>query len=1120
MTTMTDAATRERALDTAESFIVRAPAGSGKTGLLTQRVLALLATVDEPEQIVAMTFTRKAATEMKQRLLEALASVASAVPPKDDFDARNRDLAGVAMRRSVERGWSLTDNPARLRIQTIDSFAQSLARQLPVTLGLGAVLRVNEEPQKLYAAAASATLATVEDGDATAADVATLLRHLDNDVGRVEGLLAAMLAKRDQWLRHATQLDRASLEAALKRGVERALGDLCARLPAGQCDELVELARYAAENVDEMHALARCRELAEIPDAECEALPAWRALAELMLVKGKGRFRRSFTKTSGFPFEQRGTGSTKKQRIEALALSLAATRDLADSLHAIRLLPEPRYSDAQWVALGAITRLLVRATAELKLVFAARGEVDFAEMTIAAAQALGQAATPSDLALALDARLTHVLIDEFQDTSISQFVLIERLVADWTVGDGRTLFVVGDPMQSIYRFRDAEVGLFVRAWNDGVGPVILHRLQLRNNFRSQPALVEWVNESFAQMLPAASDISVGAIAFEAADAVSDARPNDAVTVHALADESAAGEAQRVVSLVHQLRTNEPGSSIAILFRARTDLVEIVPALRAAALPYTAVEIDALDARPWVRDLLALTRALDHLADRVAWLAVLRAPWCGLALADLGALIESGDGHSNSRATVWSLISAESAHTLANLSVEGRAGIERVRHVMQRALELDGRESLRTKVEQVWWSLGGPACVSDPAALADAQRYLDRLAVHEEETVGALDLAQFERSLRELYATADPAADPNLVLMTIYKAKGLEFDHVIVPALARRPRNDRADLLRWLELPLASGRELLVAPINAAGQDADPVYGWIQRLSDVRQRHEMDRLLYVAATRARRQLHWVTCVTSKGGKLRPAVRASLLSRLTSVFASDMQAAVERSATLPRPAPEKVAPAFDQSLQRLRPDWMMPLPPRSITWLARDAAIDAGETIEFSWAGEAARRIGVVVHRWLQTMADDGLLGWSEQRVNGLAPIIERELAAGGLAGEELAAAKTRVQAALANAVFDPRARWLLGHHSEARNEWRLTLRDMRGARRVIIDRAFRDADGLQWIVDYKTGVHEGADAEGFLDRERLRYAGQLQAYAQALGGADQLGLYFPLLSGWRSWPREE
>ena len=115
--------------------------------------------------------------------------------------------------------------------------------------------------------------------------------------------------------------------------------------------------------------------------------------------------------------------------------------------------------------LGAILELLPLAAAHLKVVFAEHGETDFTEVAQAAVRALGTPEEPTDLLLALDTRIKHILVDEFQDTSYSQFELIERLTSGWQPDDGRTLFLVGDPMQSIYRFREAKVALFLQAWD-------------------------------------------------------------------------------------------------------------------------------------------------------------------------------------------------------------------------------------------------------------------------------------------------------------------------------------------------------------------------------------------------------------------------------------------------------------------------------------------------------------------------------------------------------------------------------------------------------------------------------------------------------------------------------
>jgi ATP-dependent helicase/nuclease subunit A len=129
---------------------------------------------------------------------------------------------------------------------------------------------------------------------------------------------------------------------------------------------------------------------------------------------------------------------------------------------------------------------------------------------MAAQRALGEPEEPTDLALSLDYQIRHLLVDEFQDTSVSQFSLLEKLTAGWQRGDGRTIFVVGDPMQSIYRFREAEVGLFLKACGDGIGAIPLELVRLSANFRSDKGIVDWVNATFPSVLPTEEEITTGA----------------------------------------------------------------------------------------------------------------------------------------------------------------------------------------------------------------------------------------------------------------------------------------------------------------------------------------------------------------------------------------------------------------------------------------------------------------------------------------------------------------------------------------------------------------------------------------------------------------------------------
>jgi ATP-dependent helicase/nuclease subunit A len=164
---------------------------------------------------------------------------------------------------------------------------------------------------------------------------------------------------------------------------------------------------------------------------------------------------------------------------------------------------------------------------------------------------------------------------------------------------------------------------------------------------------------------------------------------------------------------------------------------------------------------------------------------------------------------------------------------------------------------------------------------------------------------------------------------------------------------------------------------------------------------------------------------------------------------------------------------------------------------------------------ARHVGTVVHRWLQRIADDGSRGWDAKRLTLLQSNLVRELRRLGVQHSRVKEGTALVIAALENTLADERGRWLLSAHPEARSEYRLRTRGSEGMRSYVMDRVFRDAEGVRWIVDYKTSRHEGTDIEAFLDRERERYAPQLQAYMAAMQGT-HAGLYFPLLKGWRQF----
>ncbi len=703
-----DQAQRERALDPDKSILVQAPAGSGKTDLLTRRFLCLLTQVEDPGQIVAITFTKAAAAEMRHRILSELEEAAASTDASPNADQFSMDaLAQHALRHAQALGWNLLDQPAQLRISTIDSFCRDLALQQPLLSGLGDGLGIYEQPRELYRRAARQALEQIDGADADLrAAVEALLLWRDNNWKEMEDLLVEMLANRDRWMQGFVlerEQDWEALRERLERPFAKALlesfnhiSDLLDQVP-GSRDEALKLTRFACEQGagELFQALA---ELVEFPSSHFtgpesldEAHQAYLCLAKLLLT-GDGTFRRQVDKRLGFPADRK----SEKTQILALITKLSAVPGLESALAAVCSLPPARYTDEDWLIVRACFMLLRNAVGQLKVVFAEVGAVDYVEVAQIALHVLTDVdGSPSDAAQSVADVIHHILVDEFQDTSRRQHDLLRRLIAAWPEREGRSCFVVGDPMQSIYFFRDADAELFPRVREagleiNGTDSLVFDPVELTANFRTARPLVEVLNEAFQKVF-ATGDGS--GVTFSPAEPAREGAPspdkhfelhinfapqlprNNSGAPSASDDREAAQAAQveEIIDLVRshrdrmeQGRANGEKYRIAVLGRTRNALAPIAQALREAAFPSAPSTLKNLAARPEVLDALALARALLNPLDRVAWLGVLRAPWCGLALRDLHILASADDAELLARPIPELLIERQ-----ALLSEEGQ-----------------------------------------------------------------------------------------------------------------------------------------------------------------------------------------------------------------------------------------------------------------------------------------------------------------------------------------------------------------------------------------------------------------------------------------------------------------
>ncbi len=1211
-----DQAQRLRALDTSRSVLVRAPAGSGKTNLLTRRFLRLLGEVDDPGEIVAITFTKAAAAEMRQRILGELEKAAdAAAPPAADDSFSMESLAQRALARSRTLGWDLLNLPAQLRISTIDSFCRELALQQPILSGLGGTLDVHEQPKELYRRAARRTLDQIGKNHAElSAAIEMLLLWRDNSWRDLENQLAAMLARRDQWM-HNFVLDRAPNWDALREQLERPFAreirvlltglDLLFAQTPGALEEAHNLARFACAQ----SGGALYRELAELADFPAspyatadelqEAHRAYLCLAELLLTSSG--FRQRVDKRHGFPAEAR----EEKARLAALIATLKNEPAFEIAFAALGDLPPARYPEEDWAIVRACFALLRHAAAELRVVFAENAAADFVEVAQIALRALrGEDGLPNDTAQAVADDIRHLLIDEFQDTSRRQHQLLAHLIAAWSGRDDRTCFVVGDPMQSIYFFRDADAELFPRTEQLGLEvpgdlPLRFDPVLLTANFRTAPTLVDQLNRTFARIFTGEDGITF-VKAETARDSSRECGPHlvsgepPRLQLHCAfmpssrsgsrglsPDEKQAIEAQRDSALLKQTeeiaacvrghlekmdeaRARGEKYRVAVIGRARKSLTPVAQALRNARIPFRAVELEELQNQPEIIDALALARALLNPEDRVAWLGVLRAPWCGLSLADLHTLTSADDETIKSRPIPDLLV--ERTHLL---SENGQSAAARLLDTVAFAGRLRSSQlaaALGTWLEQVWLHLGGAQCV-DAAARTNLDLLwttLDALPQGEPDLLGpALGIA-----LDDLKALPDPAADSDygVQLMTIHGAKGLEFEVVIVPDLQAGAANNKSGMLSWLERGLPPDAdaedpdeitEFLVAPLQPKGNDRGAMKKWVDKVRSERERLESRRLLYVAATRAREELHLFARPEFKAeedGSLSlldpgesllktawPALRGEVQQKLEEWHAEASSPASDSHIvqSLAASAGNVLAMSAPQDAADLKPIRLRRLPsnfqPRPIAFSSTidEPNTGAGQLYERHEGGLVARALGKAVHELFQRLAQLLTIDTIDTARNSLAqlnPRIEANLRAAGIDAAQSRRIAAQSLAIVLNAASDPNAQWILAPHAGAASEARWTGVVEGSLRTVQIDRVFRagstpqstDSSSTWWIVDYKTAHEEGLNPTDALPSLRRIFAPQIDAYAKVLRnlhGADVAlrgGLYYPRMRALDWW----
>ncbi len=1036
---------RQQVLDISKSFIVQAPAGSGKTTLLINRYLKLLTVVQAPENILVMTFTNKAVAELKQRLYFILSQVADNKLKADNHHIQQTyKLAKEVLLRSNKLSWHILDNVERLKITTIDGLSNSI-----VATSKHITISSNTRQQQAYHQSAEEVLKLIDDSEYNA-DIVALLKYFDNNCTKFCQLIATMLAKRDQWLRYTnigitkdtnTNKLRQILTTTSNNIISQHLKNTISSFneaSLGFLPQLIAISPKLSEDSKNFFLNAS--------DTTANAIDYFIELKKLLLTQD-GNIRVNilgFTKQK-FPDEM---------QLIAEKRSLLQQSEFVQLLQEVELLPDDCLNDEDSQIIFHLARVLNLASAQLILKFKQYQELDFINIAMDSVYILNDEENVNEFSLYLDNKIEHILVDEFQDTSYTQFELLRTLTKLWQVDSGRTIFLVGDPMQSIYKFRQAEVGLFLQTKQQGIGNISLNTITLNSNFRSRYALVNANNKLFSNIFPKQNSQTLGAISHSPSITNNDDDNTNAIEFFAYKNDNTGNEeAQQIINIIRKQQQKKPEQEIAILVRSRAHLSRILKLMQQENISFIAPSFIKVGNDICSRDLLSLTKAITNLGDKLSWLNILRAPWCGLLLADL-LLISS-----NEYLTIWQALNSN--ELLTRLSLDGKNRAASFCTILQPILDKKSIINFRELLELALFRLG-----FDSYASYDDNNIKNMFlnAIDELSYNGILELELLTDKLNNSYIDSNNIVGTTkpVQIMTIYNAKGLEFDIVIIPGLGKISKSNSKDILLLQEF----SNGLLLAPIKKTSKKTESkTYQYLTELTKKQNHYELMRVLYVAMTRAKTKLYLLANINKDKADSR-----SLLHYLWESY-KDKFAKIDNKKDLPL--------IIRQATQFQRLDKLN-------NFLKTTKQTTEVANLANSLANSYSSIIGTILHHYLE----QELLSPSYNTVLSL-------LASSGIASYDITKTATQIIALLTQVKKSKHYKWLFKKRHSTTVEASFYQKNKPKNINIIIDRIFIDNDTV-WIIDYKTSTpHTNEKLANFLLRQKQEHQQQMLLYKQVL-----------------------
>jgi len=847
---MFDADARRIAVDPTQNVVLEASAGTGKTRVLVERYVNLLLAGVEPDRILAITFTRKAAAEMRQRIIERLKEA-----------SRTSQLSAAKWKELRERFGDIA-------ISTIDAFCLSLIREFPLEAGVAPGFDLADQTQipRLIGEALDRSLRIGRRLAQTDPDVAMVFIQLRER--RLRDGLAALLDRR---LVASNVLRRFLQSGPRDLTPERACQQAASRL----ADALTSVSG-GVETFLKEGPLGQPHFAMLAPDLRVLAVETSRDYSTVerqaefrMLVD---RIRGYFLTQTGEPRKARGFGSSEFKKEHCV--SEPAWKRHRDGVEAIAPAVEQAVRsfrrDLNVILSRGVWQLFGLSLSQYQRTLESYAVLDFAGVLERAVELLKQMEEFSQSRYKLEARYQHVLVDEFQDTNRAQWELVSLLVRSWGEGFGASagalapsIFVVGDRKQSIYGFRDAEVAVLDEAGGfvAGLRPEGQPRQAISTSFRAVPGLLEFANDLFAEIAKTTDARRRDAFRYGDTDRFPDGEVSGTSPVQFIGAPTVEAASEKVAEQVETLLKSEtvvrdpqtgvaravkPGD-IAILFRSRDSHRDYEAAIDRRGIPtYVYKGLGFFEADE-IQDAVALLRFLARPASNLRAASFLRSRIVRLSDAGVAALGPDFAG---------ALTHETPPLAVTQLDAEDRDVLERVRAALPRWLLMVDRvtpsETLDAILREVAYSseLRGPR---RPQARENLKKL--RALVRKAENRGYATLARIADFLDELAVGDESNAVIDALdavnLMTVHAAKGLEFPVVFVVNMNRGTGGPRAPIRVMVD-----GYDTPSVSVGDFESEADEDAG-------AREREETKRLLYVAVTRARDRLY-LGAVVKEGG----------------------------------------------------------------------------------------------------------------------------------------------------------------------------------------------------------------------------------------------------------------